>query len=60
MIADTVTTRTEIVIFVWVSRIEVCDKMIPEKRFDASLVVSIGKLISMIGREFQRRQIRLK
>ena len=36
MIADTVTTRTEIVIFVWVSRIEICDKMISEKRFDAS------------------------
>ena len=44
----------------WVIGTEVCDKMIPEKILIRLLIVSAGKLILMIGKEFQSQQIQLK
>jgi len=50
---DTSATRVEVMTFVWAIRIEMCNKMIPEKVFNMTFNKSSGKLVLVIGRELQ-------
>jgi len=53
---ETSSTRAEVMKFVWIIGIKICNKMIPEKVFNTSFIMSTGKII---GREFQSQQIQL-